>query len=176
MKEMLWLWHRGHCRLYKVVLQNFCAVDLSIQWGRNFCFNTFGGRSQNVCDQAVKNGRVRFVLIWCMVWSGLYCKTKENMVRGKPKKSFVKNIWNFANVQVVALFWDVVNAKKEKFVGEKWNQLKVVKTYTESPTDFDFHQKVGWGTRLSKLVNFCPSRITRKLIQNWGYIEIIIEK
>ena len=80
--------HRGHCRLYKVVLQNFCAVDRSTQWGRNICFNTFGGRSQNVCDQAVKNGRVRFVLIWCMVWSGLYCKTKENMVRGKPKKTF----------------------------------------------------------------------------------------
>ena len=33
--------HRGHCRLYKVVLQNFCAVDLSTQWGRNICFESF---------------------------------------------------------------------------------------------------------------------------------------
>ena len=82
--------HRGHCRLYKVVLQNFCAVDRSTQWGRNICFYTFGGRSQNVCDQAVKNGRVRFVLIWCMVLSGLYCKTEENMVRGKPKNPLLE--------------------------------------------------------------------------------------
>ena len=101
----------------------FCKTfaQWTTQWGRNICFNTFGGRSQNVCDQAVKNGRVIFVLIWCMVWSGLYCKTEENIVRGKPKKFFVTDIWNFANVQVVALFWDVVNAKKQKFVGEKWN-------------------------------------------------------
>ena len=93
MKEMLWLWTSRPMPFVQgcsAKLLRSGPEQLSTQWGRNICFNTFGGRSQNVCDQAVK--MEGSYLYWFGVWFEVDCIAKQK----KLWSEYIRNIWNFA--------------------------------------------------------------------------------